>query len=255
MKPFLNPATLSWELLFDSRVGIAAADNASFFAWADQSGNGRNAGHVGACFPRYRAANNVGGLDSPTHQPLTDWNVNPACPGAVLTGGLPVVPIDTTNGFTVLAWYMLDVVRTPDALGTAIQNMFFSPTSGGWVLNPEMQQVPPIGTDPDFGFSVGNPAVRIHGGTGLVTTGVNTLFGVCTPPAASGAMKLWRNGTLVASTTGWNCGPNTDFNIGGGGAGGNFAGRIGYLAMGSFAVTDGQRIGINNYLRSVFGSY
>lgn len=231
----INPTSLSWELLLDSRNITPIANNAPIPSWPDTSGNARNAGPVPGFNPLYKTAS------SPTGQPLADFNAA----NTQMTGTLPGPGVGNASGFSFYAYYILDSAAKTG--GGDSQIILGDDQANGFRL---------------FGLSFqsagdGRPAfsttTTITGSVQATAGGSHILSCICAPPSGSGVANLYLDGTLIGTGT-WSANPATTYLVSGNAVQNVWLrGRLGFAGFGKRADSDLTRQGVELFLRNTFG--
>lgn len=239
----INPSTLAWEVLLDSRQIPVVANGTPIALWPDTSGNARDANPVPGFNPLYRPAGNV--LASPNNIALADFG---AVANSQMFGTLPPAGLNPALGFSVYLWYVLDTVAS--AGGGDTQLIFGSDFANGWRTSGAFFQG--VGdTRPEF---TTNAANIIAGASVQATTGRHLLTAICNPPSGgAGTVNLYYDGTFVASGL-WNAQPNTTYLVSGNAAQNVWLrGRLGFAGIGRRADSNRTRLGVEKYLRDTWG--
>ena len=236
----IDPTTLSWELLLDSRNITPITDGNALSTWPDNSGNSRNAGSVPGFDPHYRTAAGAG--KSPNSQPMVDFG---AVANSQMTGSLPGGGVGNGSGFSFYAYYILDTAAKTG--------------------NGDSQIL--LGDDQANGFRLfgllfqssgdGRPALTtsttVLGSVQATTGSSHILSCICNPPAGSGDSNLYYDGTLIGTGT-WNANPATTYLLSGNAAQNVWIrGRLAFAGFGKRADSDLTRQGVELYLRNTFG--
>jgi len=234
--PAINPATLSWEVLLDSRSIPPIANGAPIPLWPDTSGKGRDANPVPGFNPLYRPAS------SPTGLALADFG--PVATGRQMFGTLPVGGVGNTLGFSFYSWYVIDTLNSAGA-GDGMF-IFDASTGSGFGLGPAGFVSP--GVMRPFALT---SAGGVQGGSSSL--GVHMLTCICTPPAGTGVCQVFHDGALVATGT-WNANPNTNYLISGNSVQNiPLNGRAGFVGFRTAADSSRTRQGIEKFLKQTWG--
>jgi hypothetical protein len=236
----VDPATLSWQVLLDSRNIPTSGNGSTIHAWVDTSGFTRPAVEdIGSiALPVYRPNSSARGL------PLVDFG---AVPNSQLVGVLPVTPMDTSAGFSCYAYYLDDTVDATDGGGFNAQMIGGSDIAGGWrafaVLYPTASN--PVPSEPQNTLNTGVPA----------TVGRHILTAVWNPPVVTtSTANLYYDGINIATSSVTIPGPNTKYLVSGNGSANIILkGRLGFFAFTNVTHSPAVRQGIEAYLLSHFG--
>jgi hypothetical protein len=231
----INPTSLSWELLLDSRNIVPIANNAPIPGWPDASGNARDAGPVPGFNPLYKTAS------SPTGQPLADFNAA----NTQMTGALPGGGVGNGSGFSFYAYYILDSAAKTG--GGDSQIILGDDQANGFRLFGLSFQSAGDGR-PSFTTST-----TVLGSVQATTGGSHILTCICAPPSGSGAANLYLDGTLIGTGT-WAANPATTYLVSGNAVQNVWLrGRLGFAGLGRRADSDLTRQGVELFLRNTFG--
>jgi len=235
----LNPDLLTWALKLDARSITGVADGAPLALWPDTSGNARNATVLFAA-PLYRATG------SPTGAPAVDFNGS-----RDMHGTLPAIPLDVSQGLTMVAYILQDTVDPADGGGLNAQSIL------GCYTGTDMRLygvIYPLPNAPQVGGRTSAVGGDIGSGTTAIT-GSHTLCLVCQPPSgALGPVRVFRDGNDIGGWFNWTCQPNTEYIVSGNGVGNiPIKGKLCFVGFTTFALTPSQVRGLHGYFRSVFG--
>lgn len=234
--PLIDPTTLSWEVLLDSRNIVPIASGNPIPLWPDTSGNGRDANPVPGFNPLYRTAS------SPNGKPMADFG---AVPNSQMFGTLPGAGVGNGSGFSFYAYYILDSIPKTGAGDSQI--VFGDDIINGFRMFGSLFQG--VGDSrPAFTTGAGNVI-----GSSQPITGATVLSVICPPPSGTGQAKVYINNTQVASGT-WAANPGTTYLVSGNSVQNVWLrGRLAWAGFGKRNDNDRVRTGLYNYFRQTFG--
>ena len=237
--PFINPASLSWEVLLDSRNIVPIPNGTPIPLWPDSSGNGRDANPVPGFNPLYRPTGAPNGS-----KPAADFG---AVANSQMFGTLPAGGVGNGSGFSFYAYYILDSV--PKTGGGDSQMVFGDDIINGFRMFGSLFQAAGDAR-PAFTTGAGNlvPSIAQQAVVG------SALMVVIAPPASGVASAtLFVNNVAITSGV-WAANPQTTYLVSGNASQNIWLrGRLMFAGFGKRVDSDFIRQGVQNFLRATFG--
>jgi len=239
----IDPVTLAGLEVYLRSDQVSGNEGDAVAAWADISGNGRDAAQATAGNkPVLRVTTNL----SPNGKRLIEFNTT----AKEMSGSLPGSPLSTSLGFTWYCFYRINTIGVSAlvgqyVMGSTIGNYteVFARGSAGFGYS----------SDTNYGFG-SNQASNTHVATGTaLQTGWQSLVLVQNPPTGvSGQSFLYLNGNQIGGPNPWNSSPNTSYAIGGTSGNGGLLGGMGAMLLFSRAHDAATRNAVVAFFRSFF---